>query len=596
METFNHLHSINIYKEQLSPYKDRFVAEIRHQGLGTYRVLKDSYSSHLQNKIDAQFYRWDQQWSKQVEKQSKINLREAHLTVAECNTKDAQEVQKALKSILEKSLKSDNTVHWEKVKRKDKFNWPDFGKQLGRELKQLEEPKRPTKDSIPDKPLKRNYRVKYNLLDLFSSSSKLDKLKQSKNTYKEDLIRWGVEVQRINTSNNRLDDYYEKALQNWEKQRATIKDKYKNLELETVKKEEQFNKEQLEFNTRVDQLIITYPQGEIDAIVPYCEIVLNNSEYPDFFPKQFNLEYNDSNKLLIVDYFLPAIEHYPTLLEIKYVPTKKELKEVHLSNLQLENNYDDTLYQTTLRTINELFKLDKINALETIVFNGWVESISKSTGKMANTCILSVSTSKEEFTQLDLSKIDPRACFKSLKGVSSTKLSSIAPVKPFIQINKTDKRFVDSKNLADGLDEGSNLAAMDWESFEHLIREIFEKEFSSNGGEVKVTQSSRDGGVDAVAFDPDPIRGGKIVIQAKRYTNTVGVSAVRDLYGTVLNEGATKGILVTTADYGPDAYQFAKNKPLTLMNGANLLFLMDKHGHKARINIAEAKYYQKIQK
>jgi hypothetical protein len=37
--------------------------------------------------------------------------------------------------------------------------------------------------------------------------------------------------------------------------------------------------------------------------------------------------------------------------------------------------------------------------------------------------------------------------------------------------------------------------------FEHLIREIFEKEFSSNGGEVKVTQASRDGGVDAVAGD-----------------------------------------------------------------------------------------------
>ena len=56
--------------------------------------------------------------------------------------------------------------------------------------------------------------------------------------------------------------------------------------------------------------------------------------------------------------------------------------------------------------------------------------------------------------------------------------------------------------------------------FEHLIREIFEKEFSANGGEVKITQASRDGGVDAVVFDPDPIRGGKIIIQAKRYTNT----------------------------------------------------------------------------
>jgi restriction system protein len=94
--------------------------------------------------------------------------------------------------------------------------------------------------------------------------------------------------------------------------------------------------------------------------------------------------------------------------------------------------------------------------------------------------------------------------------------------------------------------------------FEHLIRELFEKEFTLNGGEVKVTQASSDGGVDAVAFDPDPIRGGKIVIQAKRYTNTVGVAAVRNLYGKVLNEGANKGILVTTSDYGSDSYEFAK--------------------------------------
>jgi restriction system protein len=130
---------------------------------------------------------------------------------------------------------------------------------------------------------------------------------------------------------------------------------------------------------------------------------------------------------------------------------------------------------------------------------------------------------------------------------------------------------------------------MDWEDFEHLIREVFGKEFSAAGGEVKVTRASRDGGVDAVAFDPDPIRGGKIVIQAKRYTATVSVAAVRDLYGTVMNEGATKGILVTTSDYGPDAYEFAQGKPLTLLNGANLLHLLEKHGHRARIDLAEAR-------
>jgi restriction system protein len=118
---------------------------------------------------------------------------------------------------------------------------------------------------------------------------------------------------------------------------------------------------------------------------------------------------------------------------------------------------------------------------------------------------------------------------------------------------------------------------------------LFAKEFASSGDEVKVTQASRDGGVDAVAFDPDPIRGGKIVIQAKRYTNVVGVSAVRDLYGTLMNEGATKGLLVTTSYYGADAYEFAKGKPITLLDGGNLLHLLAKHGHRAKIDLREAK-------
>lgn len=122
-----------------------------------------------------------------------------------------------------------------------------------------------------------------------------------------------------------------------------------------------------------------------------------------------------------------------------------------------------------------------------------------------------------------------------------------------------------------------------------MIRELFEKEFAHAGGEVRVPRASRDGGVDAVVFDPDPLRGGKIVVQAKRYTNTVGVSAVRDLYGTVMNEGANKGILVCTSDYGPDAYAFAKGKPLVLLNGGELLHLLERHGHPARIDLAEAK-------
>ena len=73
-------------------------------------------------------------------------------------------------------------------------------------------------------------------------------------------------------------------------------------------------------------------------------------------------------------------------------------------------------------------------------------------------------------------------------------------------------------------------------TLEALIQNLFTK----MGLEARHTRPSRDGGVDCVAWDPRPIFGGKVVIQAKRYKNTVGVSAVRDLFGTLRNEGASR--------------------------------------------------------
>ena len=100
-----------------------------------------------------------------------------------------------------------------------------------------------------------------------------------------------------------------------------------------------------------------------------------------------------------------------------------------------------------------------------------------------------------------------------------------------------------------------------------------------------MTQASRDRGVDAVAFDPDPIRGGKFIIQAKRYNMLVPASAVRELYGTMMNEGAVKGILVTTSRYGPDSHEFAQGKPLKLIDGAELVQMFQKHGRSLHIEL-----------
>ncbi len=248
------------------------------------------------------------------------------------------------------------------------------------------------------------------------------------------------------------------------------------------------------------------------------------------------------------------------------------------------------IYQLVLQTINYVFYISaNLEIVDAIILNGKVQTIDKATGQDIEPYILTVDVSREDFIGLNLNAVDPKAWFKSKKGISAVTFADITPVAPIALLKKDDSRFVEGYSVIDGVDDKINLAAMDWQDFENLVRELFEREFSTNGGEVKITQASRDGGVDAVAFDPDPIRGGKIIIQAKRYTNIVDVSAVRDLYGTVMNEGAIKGILITTSNFGKDGYKFAQDKPLTLMTGSNLLHLLEKHGYKARIDIKEAK-------
>lgn len=75
------------------------------------------------------------------------------------------------------------------------------------------------------------------------------------------------------------------------------------------------------------------------------------------------------------------------------------------------------------------------------------------------------------------------------------------------------------------------------------------------------------------------------MVQAKRYNNTVNAAAVRELYGTILNEGANRGILITTSSFGQSSYEFAKDKPITLIDGSLLMQLIRKQGLGYKIEL-----------
>jgi restriction system protein len=190
---------------------------------------------------------------------------------------------------------------------------------------------------------------------------------------------------------------------------------------------------------------------------------------------------------------------------------------------------------------------------------------------------------KDRFKEIDLAKVDKQICLRNLGAQVSPRPYEVQPVKPIVEFDMVDKRFVDQSDILADLESRPNLMDLNPFEFENLIANLFDQ----MGFETKLTRSRRDGGVDVVAFDTRPVLGGKVVIQAKRYMNVVGVSAVRDLYGTMINEGANKGLLVTTSGYGPDAFEFAKDKPIELMDGGQLLYLLEQVGVKARIIFPE---------
>ncbi len=338
-------------------------------------------------------------------------------------------------------------------------------------------------------------------------------------------------------------------------------------------------------NADVTALAEAFTRRDPQAVLEYFTLVLANSDYPDDFPQQYRLAYIPESTQLVVEYELPDLSCVPAVREYKYVKSKDEVTSTARPVRDIKALYGSVVAQITLRTLHEIFEADRTALVDTVVFNGMVTTTDPGTGKQVRPCLVTVRTTREVFADLDLALVEPLACLERLNASVSKRPSDLAPVRPVLEFDMVDKRFIEETDVLSSLDQRPNLMELTPSEFEALIQNLFSK----MGLDTKQTRPSRDGGVDCVAFDPRPIFGGKVVIQAKRYRNTVDVSAVRDLFGTMQNEGASKGILVTTSGYGPASYDFAAGKPLELIDGSNLLYLLTEHaGMEAKIVPLEA--------
>ena len=97
---------------------------------------------------------------------------------------------------------------------------------------------------------------------------------------------------------------------------------------------------------------------------------------------------------------------------------------------------------------------------------------------------------------------------------------------------------------------------------------------SAMGFRTLNTKSTADGGIDIYAFSDEPVISGKYIVQCKDWSKPVGEPVLRDLYGLIIAEAANKGIVIATSGFTAAATNFAQNKQLELIDGAQFEALL----------------------
>ncbi|MGW0753152.1 restriction endonuclease [Streptomyces sp. NPDC002587] len=321
--------------------------------------------------------------------------------------------------------------------------------------------------------------------------------------------------------------------------------------------------------------------GDAEAVVEYFSAALYASTaWPEALPRQVAAAYDPGARQLALDWELPGYAVVPQAKSVRYVSSTGQDKETARPATQRRALYRDLLAQCVLLVVRELYAADEFGALDSVVVNGFVDDHDPATGHEAQIVLATVSAARPTFEQLRLEQVSAVDCLvEGLRGQLSARPDQLTAVRPGRRPDEVGGGVVSHGGHAGGDEDEPDLFAMDPIAFENLVAELFR----AMGMEAVTTQRSGDGGVDVEALDPAPIRGGRIVVQVKRYRNTVPPTAVRDLYGTVQDKGANKGVLVTTASFGPGSYTFANGKPLELVPGDKLVELLHQYGLRGRL-------------
>jgi len=379
--------------------------ELHHDGLNKSRIVRGYDPNLVLRKAELQIWKWEEEWNRRQREKKKWDYSILHAReddekqqFAESYTKKAEEGLKQIEETLIRSIKEPLEAQWEQMVVDD---YP------------VSQPSAPNIISLPKSPKERESLFAPNLTfwDYIVPGRKTQKMKEATKAY-------SARLDQVNQENTQAKEKHEAALRTWEEGEA------------------KFKAHKAKRNQAVLAMKEKYRNNASQAIIEFCELLLLNSKYPDTFPNDYFVDYYPDSKILLVEYALPLKEHIPTLKKIAFNSVMGGITEETLPNIKHNALYDELGFKICLRVIHELFEADRIDAIDSIVFNGCVQQQDNTTGQESSICIMSVHAQRSELMSMNMVDASPKACFKRLGGETSGALHLYSPVDPFLIADK----------------------------------------------------------------------------------------------------------------------------------------------------------------
>lgn len=481
-------------------------------------------------------------------------------------------------TLLTETLNRNHSVNLDRLRNNIHFTDSDIYASLRLKKDAIVPPTLPVMGFMPPKPVYQDPDIRLKDRLLFQTQKLI---RRSEEEYTRKIDTWDKICTRIR-------EHYETQMAEYMEAVRRTEALEESVEREIAEARMAYEELQRQQNESVDILRINYQGGQPDAVERFLQLGMEQSSLPASLPRNLELEYQRDSRALYVAMELPHPAGISRVRSADIDPDTQQIRITEYTTHEHAALYDDIVYKMILRCFHDLFAADEAGVVDAISLHGWVRTLNRGNGQYENICIATLFCTREEFSGINLAQVDPALCFRYLKGVSGPNLHELTPIPTRFTISRKTREQVPAHRPLEPLDGGKNLALVGWGEFESLVMDLFGRELGQEGMELKLLSGGQENGLEALAIDPTPLRGGTYLLHAHRGASTLGLNAVRALYGALMHEGAIKGILATTADFTPEALAFARQKPLTLVDGKALQALFEKHGRHVRVRRGES--------